>query len=71
MSWFAALIKGPTAPKSGIRRVSEAPRIRPNERGADPSTPLVTWCFPSLRGLDLNQRPLGHEAFPGQLRHIR
>jgi hypothetical protein len=32
---------------------------------------LSDLLLPSLRGLDLNQRPLGYEAFPGRLRHIR
>ena len=45
----------------GIRRVSEGPTHWANERGADPSAPLLTCSFPSLRGLDLNQRPLGYE----------
>jgi hypothetical protein len=64
---------------AGIRRVSEGPGRRPNDRGADPSTPFVTWCFPSLRGLDLNQRPLGYEscisrsaqAYPLLTGHVR
>jgi len=56
---------GSTAPKvrrSGIRRVSESRERPANEKGADPSTPFLTCSFASLRGLDLNQRPLGYET---------
>ena len=43
------------------QRIAEE-MIRPKtKRGADPSTPPLTCSFFLLRGLDLNQRPLGYE----------
>jgi hypothetical protein len=36
-------------------------RLQNRRRGADSSAPLLTSLWPSLRRLDLNQRPLGYE----------
>jgi hypothetical protein len=59
----------------GIRRVSESP----NGKGCRSLDTLLICVFPSLRGLDLNQRSLGYsfcrsrspQAYPLATVHLR